>query len=91
MEVTTQREVDLRSSSGENLKQAGYNVTPQSLNPNDQTALQNIKDMLGDAVHVVGSEIGEKLAGQGADTYTRVSPGNRFSHWVLDRFRRKQK
>lgn len=91
MEVTAQREADLHKSSSENLKQAGYNVTPQSLNPNDQTALRNIKDTLGDVVHIVGSEIEEKLAGQGADTYTRVSSGKRFSHWVLDRFRRKQK
>lgn len=91
MESTAQIEADLRNNSSKNLKQAGYPVTSQSLNPNDQTALENIKEALGGAAHVVGSEIEGQLTGLGPDTYTRVSPGKRFGQWVLDRLRRKQK
>ncbi|OGE26637.1 hypothetical protein A3C26_04575 [Candidatus Daviesbacteria bacterium RIFCSPHIGHO2_02_FULL_39_12] len=91
METTIQQEIDLCRNSGKSLKQAGFGVSPESLNPNDQAPLERIKDTLGDAVHIVGAHVEEQLGGQGQDTYIRVSPGKRFGRWVLDRFRRKQK
>lgn len=91
MEATAQREVGLYKKSSDYLKQAGYNVTPQGLNPNDQSVLEGIRENLGEGVRVVGSQAEEFLTGQGPDTHIRVSPGKRFGHWVLDRIRRKHK
>lgn len=91
MEATAQREVDLHKKASGSLNQGGYNVTPQSVNPNPQNVLESIKDALGEEVHVVGSEIETKLKGEGLDTHIGLGPGRRFSHWVLDRIRRKQK
>lgn len=91
MEAAAQREVDLHKNTGASLNQAGYEVTPQFLNPDDQGALENIKESLGEAVHIVGSGVEERLMGKGPETHDRVSPGERFSHWVSDRIRRKKK
>lgn len=87
MEATAQREAQLHKSASENLQQAGYNVTPSSLNPDDQTALENIKGTLGEGVHVVGSEIGRRLRGQDIETDVGVTPAGRWKR-LVDRLRR---
>lgn len=86
MEVTAQRERDLHNRSSEELRKDGYNVTPQSLNPDDQKPLENIKDALGEGVHVVGSEIEKKLKGQDITTDVGVTPAGRWKR-LVDRLR----
>lgn len=91
MEATAQREVDLYNNASASLRQGGYNATPESVNPNPQNPLEGIKEALGEEVHIIGGEIEAKLKGKTPDTYIEVSPAKRFSQWVMDRIRRKQK
>ncbi len=90
MEATAQREVDLHQKTSENLRKAGYNVTPQILNPDDQSPLERIREGLGTAAHVVGSQAEETLLGKGPQTHIGVTRGKRWAYSVLDRFRRKK-
>lgn len=89
MEATVQREVDLHQKTSENLRKAGYHVTPQTLNPNDQSPLEVIRERLGEAVHVVGSQAEETLLGKGPQTHIGTTRGKRWAYSVLDRFKRK--
>lgn len=85
METTAQREVDLYEKITGSLKKANYNVTPQSLNPNDQTPLERIKEGWGDAVHIVGNQAEKGLFGKGPDTYTRVTSSRNPNDLALER------
>lgn len=91
MESTAQTEANLLNQASKELNQGGYNVTPQELNPHDHSPLERIKEALGAGVNIVGSEVMERLTGQGPETHVGVTKGGKLARWVLERFRRKQK
>lgn len=51
-----------------NLKQAGFEATPQSVNPEDNSPLKAIEETLGDTAHIVGSTTDELIGGSTSDT-----------------------
>ncbi|HCE31360.1 MAG: hypothetical protein UT54_C0026G0009 [Candidatus Daviesbacteria bacterium GW2011_GWB1_39_5] len=67
---------ELHRKASDLLNQGGYTTTPVSVNPNDQSPLENIRDMLGNATYVVGSTIKEQTGGGGLSTGERSVEGS---------------
>ncbi len=63
-----QPDQDLLAKTGEHLKEGGYNISPESLDPTHQSVLDKIGENMGDkagiVVNTVGSTIQESI-GQG--------------------------
>lgn len=77
----------LHTNISNQLNQMGHKSTPVSVNPDDDSALQNIKDTLGDAAHVVGTA-GVALGGEEQATYVRTALGRRFLSLIKERVKR---
>ena len=58
-----------------NLSEAGFKATPQSVNPDDNSPLEAIKEAWGDTVHVVGSTVDEQIGGSGDTARIRTTEG----------------
>lgn len=87
MEEAAGREEDLRKTVSQNLNQGGYPATPQSLDPDDQSSLAEIKDRFGEAVHIAGDTTREVLTGVGPKTHTRVTSAKTFLQKARERLR----
>ena len=66
---------DLHAVVSSKLTEAGHPATPQSVNPDDQSPLEEIARKIGDATHVVGSAIEENLGGASPTTHVRTTGG----------------
>lgn len=66
---------DLHTGVSQQLQQAGHPATPQSVDPEDRSSLNGIKEALGDTTHVVGSTFEELVGGTTGTTYTRTTGG----------------
>lgn len=70
---------DLHQAVSGYLNQAGHRVTPQSVNPADQSPLEKIEvalgDVTGDVAHVVESGFEEHVAGAGDAAHVRTTEG----------------
>ena len=72
MEDAAQKEVDLQKNVGESL-----GISPQEVNPNDQSPLQKVKESVADAtgeiVHIIGSPVDEMARGKESHTEFKES------------------
>lgn len=81
----------LHANISNQLNQMGQKTTPGSVNPDDQTPLENIKQTLGeaagDAVHIAGTA-GTILGGEEQSTYIRTAPDRKFLSLAKERIKR---
>lgn len=75
MQSAGQPAQDLHRKVSAHLNQAGYRVTPQSVNPDDQSPLKGIEEAIGDTTHVVGSTFEELVSGSNDITHVRTAEG----------------
>lgn len=54
---------ELHEKVSGNLNQAGFESTPQSVNPEDNSPLRKIEEIWGDTAHIVGSTVDEQIRG----------------------------
>lgn len=88
IQQTEQADEDLRTNVTGHLKQAGYNTTPNNINPNDRSSLEKIaKEFGGDLRHTVETTGGE-LIGAHVD-YSRTTGNKSFLESLKHRFSRK--
>ncbi len=68
-----------------------HNQIGKELQTMGQPVLEQAQDAADTLAYSVSKEAEKAIAGEGPDTYTRVSPGRRIWRLFLDRLRRKQK
>jgi len=66
---------DLYRKVSAELNQAGHTATPSSVNPQDQSPLEEIKKAVGDTTHVVETSFEELVGGTSDTTYVRTAGG----------------
>lgn len=66
---------DLHNAVASESTRAGHPVTAAGVNPEDHTPLNNIREIFGDAAHVVGSSVEEHVAGASDTTHVRTTGG----------------
>ncbi|MBI4039095.1 hypothetical protein HY384_04020 [Candidatus Daviesbacteria bacterium] len=94
METTAQRDQDLHKGVSGNLNQADYPSTPESVNPNDQSALTKIPDgklvdiSSGDLSHFGRGAVEEWTSGKGVLTRTRVTSSKNPISLALERLKK---
>lgn len=70
---------DLHAAVSSQLDQAGHPATPQSVNPEDQSPLENVRriveEITSDPVHIVGSTLEEHTIGKSPTTHVRTLKG----------------
>lgn len=57
------------------LNQAGFEATPQSVNPEDNSPLKAIEERLGDTAQVIGSTLDEWVEGASESSRVRIAEG----------------
>lgn len=89
MEATAQRETDLHSRVGNELRAIGQ---PDQTVPENEKPVFKVEDLAEVLGNVVAHPLEDAFSGkEGLERGNRASPGGRFGRWVLDRFKRKQK
>lgn len=66
---------DLHRTVSGHLNQAGHSATPESVNPQDQSPLKKVEDMVGDTTHMVESTFKELVGGTSDTTHVRTAGG----------------
>lgn len=85
MEDTAQREIDLRKNVAGSL-----GISPEAVNPNDQSPLEKLKEAgaeILDVTQSVGTHVSDKIGGEA--TQIRVAAAERPS--LMSRIRTKMK
>src|SRR3989344_6061387 len=83
-----QPDTDSQKGVHKPLIEAGHNVAPESLNPNDESPLDNIKGALGDAGYDLGTTFGATFGSEvsfdrttGARDWLRRLRGRVLAKW----------
>lgn len=66
---------DLHAGVVRNVNQAGHRITKAQVNPEDNSPLNRIREMVGDATNDVVVEGSKALHGEDAKTYEKTSHG----------------
>lgn len=85
---------DLHTGAKDSLRKLGHPVTQQSIDPHDQTPLENIKEALRDIskdqVRVVGGTIEEHMSGESHSTHVGTTGGKEpISIWLKKKILRR--
>lgn len=90
MQSADQVTIDLHSKVSDSLTKHGIPTTPQQVNPEPDTHLQNIKGLVEDATHIVGTA-GTILGGEEPSTYDRTTTSKSGWRKFVDRLKGKGK
>lgn len=92
LQHTEEYDKNLHAKIASHSTEAGHPTNPQSVNPDDQSALEKIRENLAgitsDPVHIASSAFNKHIVGGDSTTYDRTAPGNKVVSYVIKRARR---
>ncbi len=92
MEEAAQKEEEaLHRGVSENLNQLGHRESPQTVNPDDHSALgkikQSVMEATGETVHILGAPADQLLRGEAS--HIEIKESKPWSQSLIDRAKRK--
>lgn len=88
MQPAYQPIVGLHKGVSDELNQIGHPTTPESINPNSDSILEDITRRAGDLARVAGGEFDTRVSGEGLETHSGAISGSGPRHWALEKARR---
>lgn len=88
-QYTGSRDEKLHKKVVSSLTQAGHPATRKSVNPDDQSMLEGIRDQIGGMARVTGDTWEENFRGANSKTYVVTSAGKLPIQIALKRFLKK--
>ena len=88
LQYTEDQDKKLYKEVASSSTKAGHPVTAAEVNPEDHTQLNNIKEIFGDAAHVVGTAGTTLLGGEEPSTYVRTAHSSKGISLIKGRVKR---